>query len=45
MPGDEHHVLVGEVVGDRHGLLRVAGVVADLEHELLAQTPPALLMS
>jgi hypothetical protein len=34
--GDEDDLVVDELVGDGHGLLRVAGVVADLEDELLA---------
>ena len=37
MPGDQRHAFGGHLVGDRHGLLRVAGVVADIEVELLAE--------
>ena len=37
MPGDEHHALGDELVGDGDRLLRIAGIVADLEHELLAE--------
>ena len=36
VPVDEHHALVDELVGHRHRLLRVAGVVTDLDLELLA---------
>src|SRR3546814_3989562 len=39
VPGDEHDALVGELVGDGHRLLRVAGVVADLQYELLPENP------
>ena len=37
MPGDEGDALAGELVGDRDRLLRIAGVVADFEHELLTE--------
>ena len=37
MAGHEHHALRGELVGDRNRLLRIAGIVADLEPQLLAQ--------
>ena len=37
MSGDQRDALGGHLVGDRHGLLRVAGVVADIEIELLAE--------
>ena len=37
MPGHEHDTLVHHLVGDCHRLLRLAGVIADLEHELLAE--------
>ncbi len=36
MPGHEDHAGPGELVGDGHGLLRVAGIVADFEDKLLA---------
>ena len=36
MAGDERDAAAGELVGDGHGLLRIAGVVADLEDQLLA---------
>ena len=36
MPGHENDVLVNHVVRDRDRLLRVAGIVADLELDLLA---------
>ena len=35
--GDEYHALAGKLVGDRHGLLRVARVVSDGKLELLAE--------
>ena len=44
MPGDELDPLVDELVGDRHRLLRVAGVVADLEHQLLADDAAGLAL-
>ena len=37
MPGDELRAPCGHLVGDRHGLFRIAGVVADGEVELLAE--------
>ena len=37
MPGDELTPAARELVGDRDRLLRVAGVVADLQHQLLAE--------
>jgi hypothetical protein len=37
VPGDESHAIAGELVGHGHGLLRVTGVVADVELELLAK--------
>ena len=37
MTVDEDHALGDEVVGDGNGLLRIAGVVADFELELLAE--------
>ena len=37
MSGDQLVALGSELVGDRHRLLRVTGVVAHVEHELLAQ--------
>ncbi len=37
MAGDQRHAVAGHLVGDRHRLLRVAGVVADIEIELLAE--------
>ncbi len=37
MPIDEHHAVIGELVGHRHRLFRVAGVVAHLELQLLAK--------
>ena len=37
MAGHEDHSGTGELVGDRHGLLRVAGVVAHFQLDLLAQ--------
>jgi hypothetical protein len=37
MAGDQRHVVAGHLVGDGHRLFRVAGVVADLEIELLAE--------
>ena len=37
MSDDEHHIARGHLVGDRHRLLRVAGIVADREVELLAE--------
>jgi hypothetical protein len=37
VPGHEGDSLRHELVGDRHGLLRIAGVVADAEHQLFAQ--------
>ena len=37
MAGDERHALSGHLIGDRHRLLRVAGVVAHIEVERLAQ--------
>ncbi len=36
MADDEMHAVAEKVVGDRHALARVAGVVADLEVDLLA---------
>jgi hypothetical protein len=37
MPGHQRHAVAGHLVGDRHRLFRIAGIVADLEIELLAQ--------
>ena len=37
MPGDELRLAVGELFGDRARLLRIAGVVADLQRQLLAE--------
>ena len=37
MSGDQRHAFGGHLVGDRHGLFRVAGVVADIEIKLLAE--------
>src|SRR5262245_17306797 len=37
MSSDEHHIALGHLVGDGHRLLRVAGIVADREVELLAE--------
>jgi len=34
--GHEDHALVHEIIGDGHGLLRVAGIVADFELQLFA---------
>ena len=37
MPGDELHAGAGHLIGDRHGLFRIASVVADGEVKLLAE--------
>ena len=37
MAGDQRDPGPGHLVGDRHCLLRIAGVVADIEIELLAE--------
>ena len=37
MAGDERHAVAGHLVGDGDRLLRIAGVVADIEIELLAE--------
>ena len=37
MPGHEHHALVHHLIGHGHGLLRVAGVVAKFQPQLLPQ--------
>ena len=37
MPGHEHDAVVDHLVGDRDRLLGIAGVVADLEDQLLAE--------
>ena len=37
MPGHEHDPVVDHLVGDRDRLLRIAGIVADLERQLLAE--------
>jgi hypothetical protein len=37
MPGHERHLLAGEFLADRARLLRIAGIVADFELELLAE--------
>ena len=37
MAGDKGDALAGELVGDGDGLLGIAGVVTDLERELLAE--------
>jgi len=37
MSGDEHHIALGHLVGDGHRLLRIAGIVADREVQLLAE--------
>jgi hypothetical protein len=37
MSGHEHHLLGGEPVGHRHRLLRIARVVTDIQHQLLAE--------
>ena len=37
MTGHEHRVGAGDALGDRTRLLRIAVVVADVEHELLAE--------
>ena len=37
MAGDQRDAVAGHLVGDGDGLLRVAGVVADVEIELLAE--------
>ena len=36
MAAHEHYALADHVVGDVHGLFRVAGVIADLQLQLLA---------
>ena len=43
VPGHEHHALVDHLVGDRDRLLGIAGVVADPEHELLAEHAAGLV--
>ena len=43
MPGDKQHALGDELVGDGDGLLRIAGVVTDLEVELLAEKAAGLV--
>ena len=43
MTGHQLDALGGKLVGDRHRLLRVAGIVADIQHELLAQHPAGLV--
>ncbi len=37
MAGDERDTVAGHLIGDGHRLLRVAGIVADVEVELLAE--------
>ena len=37
MADDEFHAVGGELVGDRHAFLGVGAVVADAEHDLLAE--------
>src|SRR4029079_7050533 len=37
MAGDQRHVVAGHLVGDGYRLFRIAGVVAELEIELLAE--------
>jgi len=37
MSGNEHHIAPGHLIGDGHRLLRIAGIVADREVELLAE--------
>ncbi len=37
MAGDQRHAICGHLVGDGDGLLRIAGVVTDIEIELLAE--------
>ena len=43
MAGDEGHFLAGHLVRDGDGLAGVAGVVADVEHELLAHDAAGLV--
>ena len=43
MAGHQLHALGGELVGDGNRLLRIAGVVADIQHELLAQHAAGLV--
>ena len=45
MADDELDAVADELVGDRHALLRIGDVVADGQHDLLAEMPPAALMS
>ncbi len=40
MPGHERHLHAGEFLADRARLLGIAGVVADLDGELLAHHAP-----
>ena len=37
MPGHERHLGGGEFLGHGAGLFRIAGVIAELEHELAAE--------
>ena len=39
MPGDKDDLLAGDLVRRRDGLLGIAGIVGDLEHELVAEHP------
>ena len=43
MPGDQLDALADHLVGDRHRLLRIAGIVADLQHQLLAEHAAGLV--
>ena len=43
MSGDQLDALPGDLVGDCHRLLRIAGVVADFQHQLLAEHAAGLV--
>jgi hypothetical protein len=37
MPGHEDHAVIDDLVGDGHGLARIAGIVAHRQRHLFAQ--------
>ena len=43
MPGDKLYALAGKLIGDRDGLFRIAGIVADFQHDLLAEHAAGLV--